>query len=282
MNRLAIFFFCSLFTFLAFCQTSLQAQECDCPGKRLDQFKGNHQAPLDWWFSTSVVREGRPDSQPLMCYSRTVYNFSDSPVVNVWWKIAGYARRMIPQHGKNSSCSLLPGELDPSPRPGPLYYGISSEHYDTTVRPPRDGWMQQAAAPSSTDMPLIRSTFDVNVGDSSAQLVIYSSASTEDRKFYELKYEMENHGNVAVLMVVNLPMVGSMDKDLPFLSGFLMPPESRKTFFSKTFEPIDVQRATVLVLDENKKGLAADVVGVYAPIGGKRFLSDENLFDQLR
>ena len=182
MNRLAIFLFCSLFTFLAFCQTSLQAQECDCPGKRLDQFKG------------------------------IVYNFSDSPVVNVWWKIAGYARRMIPQHGKNSSCSLLPGELDPSPRPGPLYYGISSEHYDTTVRPPRDGWIQQAAAPSSTDMPLIRSTFDVNVGDSSAQLVMYSSASTEDRKFYELKYEMENHGNVAVLMVVNLPMVGSMDK----------------------------------------------------------------------
>ena len=93
--------------------------------------------------------------------------------------------------------------------------------------------MQQAAAPSSTDMPLIRSTFDVNVDDFSAQLVMYSSASTEDRKFYELKYEMENHGNVAVLMVVNLPMVGSMDKDLPFLSGFLMPPESRRHFSSK-------------------------------------------------
>ena len=60
-----------------------------------------------------------------------------------------------------------------------------------------------------------------------------------------------------------------------------MPPEIKRAFFSKTFEPIDVQRATVLVLDENKKGLAADVVGVYAPIGGKHFLSDENLFDQL-
>jgi len=162
------------------------------------------------------------------------------------------------------------------------FAGISSEHYDTTVRPPRDGWMQQAAAPPSSDMPLIRSTFDVNIGDSSAQIVIYSSASTDDRKFYELRYEMENHGSVAVRMVVNLPMAGLMEKDLPFLGGFLMPPESRKIFYSKTSQPVDVQRATVLVLDENKKGFAADVVGVYAPIDGKRYLSDENLFDQVR
>ena len=277
----------SLCVLVIMSQSPARAQECDCPGTQIARFKGDHDTPLSWVFITSVVTEARSDVPPLMCYSRTVHNTSTAPVFNVSWKIAGYERRVIREQRPNSSCPQLSGFAESSPKSGPLYYGISSEHYDTNVLPPRAGWMQQAAAPTSTDLAIsidlhaVRSVFDVDTVDASTQLVVYSSASTDDRKFYQLKYEIENRGNVPVFMIVNLPIAGSMDKDLPFVSGFWIQPETRQTFYSKASEPVDVQRATVLVLDQNKKGLAADVVGVYAPSNGKRFLSDESLFNEV-
>jgi hypothetical protein len=120
------------------------AEECTCPGKVLAQYRGGDAAKIKWDFSASLAHEGK-ESQPLICYRRSVANQSDEAILNIRWDVASYRRRVLPSRFTNDSCSTLPGELSTSPATGPLNYGISSEAYDTTVRPPRDGWTARTA-----------------------------------------------------------------------------------------------------------------------------------------
>jgi hypothetical protein len=264
--------------------TTTSAQRCDCPGTQTAYFKGGDRAPLYWGFGTFFVQGGNQTSPALMCYSRLVWNASLLNVLNIKWEVAGYGRRSLPKQREDFSCRTLSGELSSTPKSGPLYHGISSQHYDTTVHPPKDGWQQAAASSRPSDLPPVRSALDVSVEEqSSAGIVIYSSASTPDGKFFYLTYEVENRGNAFVRLLVNMPIVESMIDELPFINNLPLPPKSRVDFLSKVYMPVSVQPATVLISDEKTdQGLAVDVVGVYAPIEGKRRHSDESLFDKLR
>jgi hypothetical protein len=135
-----------------------------------------------------------------------------------------------------------------------------------------------------TNWSLIRSGFRVSVAKSKfADIVIYSSASTLDTKLYTLRYEVENHGNAFVHFVMNLPIVDPMLKTIPLTRGLVLPPSSTKIYEATIESQVSVQTASVLVSDENNKvGLAADVVGIYAPLAGKRLLDDQKLFDSVQ
>jgi hypothetical protein len=171
--------------------TSVHAQ-CECHGKLVANYDGGRNDPLRWFYNTYLVQEGRMNSQPLICYERTVINGSNANVLNILWNVAGYRRRSIPSKRLNSSCVTLAGEMALAPASGPLHYGVSSEQYDTTVHPPREGWLQ-AAATRPTDWPLIRSAFEVYVHDNLwAVITIHSSAAVFDDRTYILTYEIEN------------------------------------------------------------------------------------------
>jgi hypothetical protein len=256
--------------------------ECVCPGMRLARDKGGDGAPLYWGFDAYVVQSGTVNSPPLICFKRVVTNASDLKVLNIRWDSAGFRRKMIPVKDSNSSCPTLSGELTDKPVLGPLYHGVSSDHYDTTVHPPRDGWKQAAA--SLSDWPLIRSSFEVDINEKQfAEVIIYSSASTPDNKSFDLIYELENRGNAPIRLLLNLPVADAMEKDLPFINDFFFPPNSRKLFSSSVQRPIKIQTATAVISNaETKEGLAVDAVGVYAPIDGKRSYSDDQLYERVQ
>jgi hypothetical protein len=259
---------------LAMC--SVAQADCQCQGKQLIRYKGGDSAPLSWNYQAYEVTAGRADSPRLICFQRTVTNASQLAVTNIRWDVAAFRRRLIPAQKTNSSCPTIPAEISVSPMQGPLYHGVSSEHYDTTVNPPPDGWKQAAASPS--DWPLIRSAFQVSVSeDRWAEIAIYSSASTTDNKLTELRYEIESRGNVYVGVLLNLPVAQRMQKDLPFTtSSFAVSPKFVEG-------PVSVQTATAVIWNvDTKEGLAVDIVGAYAPVEGKRSYSDEELYKRVQ
>jgi len=272
---------CSLLAILSI-EPNLHGEECQCPGEQIADYKGGDATPLDWVFEAYKVEEGKAEAPPLICFKRVVANASNLKVLNIRWDVAGYRRRAIPKQDSNSSCPTLAGNLTARPVTDSLYYGVSSEHYDTTVHPPKDGWKQVAA--SLPNWPLIRSAFEVDVNEFRfADIVVYSSVNTDDNKAYNLIYELENRGNASVGFLLNVPTVGPMDKDLPFVEEFFLPSNSRKLFRSTVQRPVSIQAATAVISNvDTRESLAVDVVGVYAPVDGKRRYSDQELYERIR
>jgi hypothetical protein len=293
--------------FLICGQKSVKAGQCVCPGVRVVQEKGGDGTPLYWAFEAAVVKHAQTGEPPLVCYGRTVSNHSSLDVLNIGWRIANYGRRFIPGQADNSSCPMIEDNLAPVNANGPLNYGVSSDSYDTRVRPPSKGWAQKAEVHPMEYMPIrsvfgasqyrvqlaqarvtdfvpLRSSFDVNVSrDLFANILIYSYVSSADGKTLRLQYELENRGNTPVRILVNMPISETMTKDLPFTTGFELPAESIKEFRSTVETQISVQPATVLVSDpKTKQGIGIDFVGVYAPVDGKRQFSDQNLYNSLK
>jgi hypothetical protein len=272
---------CSMFAILC-TEPNLYAEQCECPGVQIAHYKGGDGAPLEWAFEAYKVEDGTADTPPLICFKRVVRNVSNLKALNIRWDVAGYRRRAIPGRDSNTSCPTLAALLTSTRVSGPLYHGVSSNQYDTTVHPPKDGWKQASA--SLPNWPLIRSVFQVDVNDTLfADIVLYSSVSTDDNKLYHLTYEVESRENATIRLLLNIQTVGPMDKDLPFIDDFILPPNSRKWFRSTVGTPVNIQPATAVISNvDTKEGLAVDVVGVYAPIEGKRRFSDQELYERVR
>jgi len=259
------------------------AQErCVCSGQQVKWENGGNGRPLWWHFGAYVVSAGGSDSPPLICYEKSISNGSDTEVRNILWKIAGYSRRVL--FDWDQACPTIPGQLSPEPKSGPLHYGISSESYDTTVLPPRDGWVQKAALEKVGDRSPIISAFNLSTTRSSAAVITITSFLTIYPSVNFLSYQIENSGNSPVRILLNVPVVGPMRQDLPFIdSGLIAPPNFRAVFHSKIIQPVQVRPATLLISDaETQEALAVDVAGVYAPVSGTLQHSDESLFDRIR
>jgi hypothetical protein len=246
---------------------------------------------MSWHFSASLVQGGRPNTPPLACYRRGVFNKSSATILNIRWDVAAFRRRMIPSQKILDSCSTLPGLLSDAPTAGPLYYGISSDTYDTTVLRPHEGWEQRDAqlvpeslAAQTDEFPPMRSVFEFALDEMGAEgtITIYSYVQVEAGPRFRLTYEIENRGPQAVDFVLNVPMTAEMEK-LPFSRPTLVKSNSRMFFDSYVKSPITAQSALILVSDvKNKQGFAAEPVGVYAPIDGKRSFSDKQLLESVQ
>ena len=266
-------------------QQRLQPRECVCPGKFLAETKhAGDDGNVSWHFSATLVEQGQANSQPIVCYQRGVYNRSNETILNVRWDVAGFRRRFLPKKYSNNSCSTLPGEMSGSPVSGPLDYGISLlTPPRPPLNPPREGWTtQKAVVTQPTNLMPIRSVFEVGINGEGLEstIIVYSYVQNKDEKSFTLTYELENRGRSPVAFQINLPVVSSMDK-LPFLEPMFLEADSRIWFVADVVVPVAVQSALVLVSDPKtaKLGLATDVVGVYAPIDGKRRYSDETLLN---
>jgi hypothetical protein len=261
------------------------SEGCECPGKQIVEYKGAPNIAIGWNFKAFLVEEGRPNSKPLICYRRSVTNNTDATALNIRWDVASFRRRIIPSKYIHDSCATLSGELSAAPLSGPLYYGISSDSHDTTVHPPREGWVQNAASSPAPGFPPVRSVFELGLNDAGLEstIIVYSYVQFE-RQSARLIYEIENRSSEPVNFLLNLPISGSMVK-LPFLNSVFLKSNSRTLFEANVDSPVAVQSAVVVIFDnqkDNKKGFATDIVGVYAPIDGKRQFLDETLLDIVR
>src|SRR5262249_58884008 len=118
-----------------------------CSGQRLKFFGGGDYRRLEWDFTAYLVRPGGADFPPLACYEKLVRNSDKTEVRNIKWEVANYRRRILVDIDK--ACPTLPGEVSQAPKDGPLHYGVSSEFYETSVLPPRDGWLKSVAVQNS-------------------------------------------------------------------------------------------------------------------------------------
>jgi hypothetical protein len=302
LRRLELMSLCkktvTLFCASAFMATSAYAQQCQCIGPRLDHYNGGDKAPLSWSFEPYLAKPGAGDQPPWICYQKLVKNSSSNEVRSIHWEAADFYRKSIAPNEAISSCPTIPGEMRSDPHSGPLYYGVNSDHYDTTVREPKDGWWtaSNSAVPNVSvrllQTPPIQSTFVVvptwhdhnGVAYSSpAYIHISSSAFRADNKT-TLTLELFNFGEEAVRVLINLPDDGVLSKELPLLTNAtLLRPKQIVKFMSTTEKQVTAQATTVIFYDElGKEIIAVDGAGFFGLSEGRREIDTEKMWQSLR
>src|SRR6516225_9609707 len=115
-----------------------------CSGQSVYSNSGGEETHLTWKFDAFQKNTNATD-QKVICYIRNVVNHSASEVRDVRWDVARYRRDVIPANTARPSCNDYVGEINPRLEQGPLHHGVSSQAYDTTVRPPESGWLTKQA-----------------------------------------------------------------------------------------------------------------------------------------
>ena len=78
------------------------------------------------------------------------------------------------------SCVDFPGEIKPAPDQGPLNFGPSAQAYDTTVWPPKSGWLPKSVVTEAMSFETLRSEFvfdteyDRNDDKTGAKTIVYT------------------------------------------------------------------------------------------------------------
>jgi hypothetical protein len=129
-------------TSVAMLIATANGQDCKCEGTQKVSYTGGAGDPLKWIFKAYLIRPSQ-DFPALRCYYKNVTNDQDEDVRNISWQVASYFRYVIPKKHSSQSCSRIPGEMTPEIN-GPLYYGVTKQSYEATVRQPKDGWNGKA------------------------------------------------------------------------------------------------------------------------------------------
>jgi hypothetical protein len=201
-----VFGFVTLFAAIAYAQTT---PGCSClTGTKLYTNDGGDGRPLRWKFEAYRKNQGE---HQLICYVRDVENRSDDAVRDVLWDVAGYRRDGIRAHMALPSCVDYAGEMKSSPVQGPLYHGVTSQAYDTSVRPPEAGWVprKDASAASDTPPPLMSDfVFDTRGKDGLLQAshVRIESSASFDGKVGFFSFDVTNDGLATVGVFINMPL----------------------------------------------------------------------------
>ena len=211
------------------------SQSCICDGKLIRRFHGGDADPLTWTYAAYLVSEGAGSHPADVCYLREVQNRSNADVRNIYWKVAGFARRLL-RPGVKSSCVELEGDAKSTITSGKLFHGVSDQHYDTTVLEPKAGWETQEAS-AEEDYRTLKSqlTFDIQ-GDgyyAPTRLTLWSSVRIDpDKKIALLTYEIDNESKSAISILVNAVATAQMQKDVPwFTSPCVIPPSRSKSIY---------------------------------------------------
>jgi hypothetical protein len=270
----------------------------------LDHYKGGDSKPLIWTFEPYLVKPGSTDRPSWICYRKIVANESELEARRINWEVASFYRRFVSPNARAASCQTIEGEMKSGPRNGPLYHGIS-DHYDTTVREPSEGWKDIASATGFYDEPRpvapqplapIESSFTVDLEDTTVlnpgqtrvpRQAIVKIVSTAYRfgPNTELSLELSNTGNAAVRVLINLPNDGQLSRDMRIVSSpGLLAPQRPLKFSSKTTQSVNVQHATVIFCEENLLGemIGVDIAGFYGLAEGKRAVDTEAVWEFIR
>jgi hypothetical protein len=282
------------------------AQTCQCKGQRLDQYKGGDKSPLSWTFEPYLAKRGSTDEPNIICYLKTIWNYSGLEVRRVYWQVAGFYRRYIAPNMPTSSCPAIRGDMNPDPRGGPLYYGVA-DHYDTTIREPKEGWKDTnvlGLSPLPDPAPLsfamltndpLDSSFSVeitnenppqtaNITISSRIFVIYTpQANHIPAVETQLIYELNNVGNAPIWLRINLPNDDLLSKDVPLIANaVLLPPHNFLKYSSITTKKVAIQSAAIIFYDQGGQIVGMDRAGFYGLAEGRREIDAERLWQELK
>jgi hypothetical protein len=283
--------------------STAQSQTCQCNGDLLDHYEGGDKNSLSWAFRSHSAKQSSGEA-PSICYVKVVSNQSISAARQVTWEIAGFYRRYISPGVSSSSCPTIPGEMKPDPRSGLLVHGIA-DHYDTTVREPKEGWQQTTQAfysptPFSIFDPRfftgtlgpvyasVQSSFIIEVSDATpnlpADIHVTSNAFNIPRYLTQLTYEFINTGKAPVRLLVNLPHDDLSSKDIPLLTTpVLLEPNSALKFSTSTEKTIGLQTATLVFYSPSGREIVAvESAGFHGLVEGRRELDTDAVWRSLR
>jgi hypothetical protein len=293
MPRLATsLVFLAALSLASYAQTS---SPCGCSGRSVYSNSGGEDSHLTWKFDAIQKNTSDATDQKVICYVRNVTNHSPSEVRDVRWDVAKYRRAAIPANAPRPTCNEYIGEINPRLEQGPLHHGVSSQAYDTTVRPPESGWLtKQAQSVEFYDpdrkylpAPVLKSTFVFDTRGKDGRLleahVLIESSTIFKGPFSLLTFGIANDGDGIVGILLNIRALPNMYANVPAAEKpFYLKPKSRVTFQSEVPDRAAFAPATVVFYNEDGKEAALETAGFYVPATGKTILPDEALWSSAR
>jgi hypothetical protein len=257
------------FCFASSMSAIVYAQSCTCDGQLMRRFHDGDGDPLSWTYSGYLVLPGNGQHPVRICYLREVENNTDQEVRDIYWPIAGYFRRVLQKRAKRS-CPEVDGDPKPDATTGGLFFGASSQSYDTTVIEPKDGWRSQYAGGQITEYQAIRNQFDVdNQGPeeklSPGVLTLWSTAKPGTESGTTIVgYDVTNESDKHVGIRINIPATDEMLKDMPIIGKPIwLPPRGHRTFKSVISGEVVSKIAEILIIDPDKN-FVIDIAGLYS------------------
>jgi hypothetical protein len=285
-------------TSLAMLIAAANGQDCKCLGTSKASYTGGAGDPLKWIFEAYLIRPGSQDRPALLCYHKNVTNDQDQDVRNINWQVASYFRYIIPKKRSSPSCPTIPGEMNPEIN-GPLYYGVTKQAYDTTVRQPKDGWNGKAEL--QREFPPLHSQFVIQVATTKLEAneirygtaridltslveLSYDATFPPGNRVYMLTYRIENNGDWPIGISANLPATPTMLKDVLIISSrIFVPPGKFASYTTSTSGPVLARTATLAFMSaEDNQTAAIESAGFYVPADGKKLRSDEDFWKSIQ
>lgn len=251
--------------------------DCPCPGQSNGPiFNGGDGQPLLWQSLQRLMQPGSSRNEPLHCYERQVANKSDRDVTDVFWRVAGFERLLIP--GRSAICDTSPlfGQLKQPDPQGPLYYNVSAKPYATTAYSPIGGFPNVAATifPKPEGTPDLTSTIQVAVRapigrPTFSTLSFRSSVRTTGGK-NQFGYEVMTSGSDKLLVFWNVPLTADfktleMNRNTPIS----VVPGSKVQRTAQSSDQIGWTPAAVQIFDYDNQWLATGIAAVYCSVNGK-------------
>jgi hypothetical protein len=248
----------------------VHAQGCICDGQLTARFHDGDGDPLSWTYAEYLVLPGNGQHPARICYLREVENRTDNEVRDIHWPIAGYFRRFL-QKGVKRSCPEVDGDPKPEPTMGGLFFGPSSQSYDTTVIEPKEGWRNQFAAGSSIrEHQAIRNQFDLdNRGPEErgnpGVLTLWSTAKAgTETGSITVGYDLTNESDRDVKIRIDVFATDQMLKDMPIIGNPIsIPARGHRTFKSVISGEVVSRVGEIVIIDTSQKNFVIDIAGLY-------------------
>ena len=263
--------------------------ECKCTGAPIGkEFVGGDGKPINWHFQPYAVSPPTSTQIGLNCYFKMVENMCSEPIYNVYWDVAKFYRRYIPDKRSAASCPQFPGPVSDTPTNGRLQYGAGSDGYDTTVLTPKAGWGDTASADqrgsgsedstTQTELAFFIETEGVPVP---VRLILQSRAFVHDG-IPSITYSVINDSDARLAVLVNLSATEKIIDQVPFIQQqFSMKAKMKEDFTVAVGERATIEAAAIVVRNIQERIVAFDS-GAFYTIKGVKATSDRSIWKSIK
>jgi hypothetical protein len=247
---------------------------------------GDKKLLTSWSLATLVEPGDNKGKPPTYSYEKAAENHTTNVIVDVYWKLEKFYRRILPP-GRASEMTSADGFLEYPTPTGPLYFGTGTDQFDTQAYTPKGGFVpsKTSSIGRGNGRQALNSTVQVAVpnetGFALCSLEITSAIiSSTDRPSTTFQYSVYNRGSEQVRIFWDIPRDGlfesqlEMSKDYPLFVG---PGES----FTRNIvsnETAASALSTFIVFDKHQKVIAASVVGVFGLAQGRTTASPSDFW----
>lgn len=283
--------FTTLGAFLAVLSSSVSAwHSCMCDsGKPDNQSAGGDGKPLYWQSAQRLEHSSPgPGTPEYRCYTRTIRNASSDAVTRVVWKVAHFAKNVIP--AGESACDALGVQDFVKQESGPIVFGPSGmTQYQTQVWAPHSGWLGRASRAygdvpidyfklSVEPKPLQLSSwlsFFLSATAKPSSVTVNSEVEALKSGIYRYTYRISNHASepvrVAWAIVTNVPTLYEMRTDTRWniKSTVAIPGNQTLTFQLSSTESPKWGIGAVRVVGSTGTILTEGIGSSYGPMGAQ-------------